>query len=177
MRRAQLHTVCAVTAAAFLLAGSAHTLRGHGAVIRLGASAVAAGDSLGVTGEGLGVSRTIVIRLEGVAFEAPLVTVRGDAHGRFTVKVTVPAETPPGTYRIVASAGDLTASGDLLVTAASPTTSGSLGPPPPPLHGSAEGMTLARRRAAWELAAAAALVLLLAASGIWLAYPDPGGPR
>lgn len=178
MQRARLQKVFLLAAAGCLLAGGAHTLRGHGAVIRLAASAVAAGDSLGVTGEGLGVHRTIALRLEGAAFETPLVTVRGDAHGRFTVKVNVPAATPAGTYHIVATAGELTAASDLLVTsAAAATTTSSIGPPPPPLHASAERIALARRRTAWELGAAAALVLLLAAAGIWLAYPDPGGTR
>ncbi|MFN2383441.1 MAG: hypothetical protein ABR559_04160 [Gemmatimonadota bacterium] len=177
MRRARRHGPALLAVLALLVTGGGHSARGHGAVIRLGANAVAAGDSLAVTGEGLGVDAAIALRLVGAAFEAQLVTIRGDAHGRFAVRVIIPAGTPPGTYRVVASAGDKAAAGDLLVTAVAPLTSGSLGPAPPPLHATAERIALARRRTAWELAAAAALALLLAAAGVWLAYPDPGGHR
>ena len=149
-----------VLAAGLVFSG---VVRGHGAVIRLGAQAVAAGDSLAVTGEGLGENAEITLALEGATGRVVFASLRGDVHGRFTTRVLVPAETPPGTYRVVATAGEDRATAELLVTQGSvePAAAGPDGLHAPEAATAAE-LDLDRRRTPLETALAwgTALVLL-----------------
>lgn len=156
---------------AALAAGSVaiRSAAGHGAVIRLGAPAVVAGDSLAVTGEGLGEGAEITLALEGAIGTTALVTLRGDAHGRFETRVAIPADTPPGTYRVVATAGEDRATVDLVVTsspmAADPAASHGL-------HSTGEAtaaeVDLDRRRSPLGTGLAWGGVGLLVALGVYL---------
>ena len=154
------------------LAGGSIAIRsasGHGAVIRLGAEAVPAGDSLAVSGEGLGEEAEITIELEGATGSTVLATLRGDHHGRFETTVQIPPDTAPGSYRVVATAGEDRATADVLVTAgrvAAETTA------PQEQHSNREAtaneMDLDRHRPTLERGFAWGGVALLVGLGVYL---------
>lgn len=150
---------------------------GHGAVIRLGAQSVAAGDSLSVMGEEFGVRAEIRLVLEGAVGRTALITLRGDADGRFETAVVIPSETPAGGYRIVAEAGEDRATADLLVTAP---VAGE-GSPGHPAAGhdaaqaTAEELSLNRQSPIAERILAWGFVGALVALGAWLARGAKSG--
>ncbi|MBA3583087.1 MAG: hypothetical protein H0W36_00910 [Gemmatimonadetes bacterium] len=169
MRRIDLLLACLGVAVLTSPVG-APRLEGHGESIRLGAGAVAAGDSLAVTGAGFGSRRAVKIALEGAALAAALVTVQTDAQGRFSLAVTIPSEAPPGSYHIVARAGEDRAEADFIVT--EPPAAGTGGGPVPATvlsdRARADAMPLERRRRASEAVAAWSFFVLLVAVGFWL---------
>ncbi len=153
---------------AFLVVGQS-SASGHGAAIRLAATVVTAGDSLALTGEGLGESADITLVLESASFETVLAAVRGDDHGRFATVVRIPPEAPPGAYRVVATAGDDTATADLVVTRATADEKELSDPGQQTLDGArADALELDRRRLPGEAGLAWGVALLLVVLGLWL---------
>lgn len=142
----------------------------HGAEIHLAARAVMAGDSLGIRGEGLGENQPIEIVIEGAAFRTRLAKIQGDDHGRFEIRVLIPAGAPAGSYRVVATAGEDEADASLSVLpprgATKPAPGGVSTAVPDSAR--ADAMPLNRRRTGTEATLAWGAVVLLVAAGVWL---------
>ena len=129
MRRIYLLPSLIVLAAlALMLPGVAQA---HGEpVIAVNPAVVAAGGAITITGTEMEPGEVFVLTLEGSAGSVPLgeATVTGEGEeGGFTVSLTIPAETAPGSYMVQAATEEgETATADLTVTA--PTAEASVGP-------------------------------------------------
>ena len=129
MRRIYLLPSLIVLAAlALMLPGVALA---HGEpVIAVNPAVVAAGSAVSITGTEMEPGEVFVLTLEGPAGSVPLgeATATGEGEeGGFSVTLTVPAETAPGSYMVQAATQEgETATADLTVTA--PTTEASAGP-------------------------------------------------
>ncbi|GIK37085.1 MAG: hypothetical protein KJ077_01990 [Anaerolineae bacterium] len=129
MRRIYLlPSLIVVAALALMLPG---VVLAHGEpVIAVNPAVVAAGGAITITGTEMEPGEVFVLTLEGPAGSVPLgeATVTGEGEeGGFTVSLTIPAETAPGSYLVQAATEEgETATADLTVTA--PTTEASAGP-------------------------------------------------
>lgn len=92
-----------VLALALLAVLSASPLQAHGgAELTVSPSAVTPGSSIQVQGEGVEPGEAFTVRLEGLEVQVVLGSVAVEEDGDFHASFTVPAETPPGLYRIAA---------------------------------------------------------------------------
>ena len=90
-----------------LLAVFVPPLWGHEkGVIRLATKQVAAGGELAIRGEKLPKSNSVILTLVGALATHSLGEVATTATGTFDTKVAIPAAAKPGSYVVVAEAGD-----------------------------------------------------------------------
>lgn len=75
-------------------------------VLKLATRQLVPGDSVGIAGERFGRRAELKIELVEIAGRTRLDTVRTDSLGAFRRAPVVPADLPPGSYRVVAVAAD-----------------------------------------------------------------------
>lgn len=75
----------------------------HGTSLKVDKATAAPGETITLKGEGL-TGGEIKLILSGVQ-DYPLGGVKGDEHGRFEARVTLPADVRPGDYMVIAESG------------------------------------------------------------------------
>ena len=103
-------------------------VQAHGTSVKLDKQSAAPGETITVKGEGISSNGDIKLLLRGMQDYA-LGTARGDEHGRFEQKITLPAEIHPGDYSFVAE-GEKTASARLKIVAGQGAHMGEMKLPP-----------------------------------------------
>ena len=103
-------------------------VQAHGTSVKLDKQSAAPGETITVKGEGISANGDIKLLLRGMQDYA-LGTARGDEHGRFEQKITLPAEIHPGDYSLVAE-GQKTASARLKIVAGQGGHTGEMKLPP-----------------------------------------------
>ncbi len=153
-------TFASPLAAALLLAILAPAVLAHGVVsVAVDPMTVTAGEDVTISVAGVEPNQDRVIVLIGQGIVVPFPTVRTDANGSFTAKLTIPSRLPGGTYRFEAI-GDETLTGDVDVTA----PAGGIAAQALPLQDVPESRT----RNAPETVAIVALALLAGLIGLGL---------
>ncbi len=97
----------------------------HGTSVKVDKASAAPGEPITVKGEGISSNGEIKLSLRGMQ-DYSLGTTRGDEHGRFEQKVTLPADIHPGDYSLMAE-GEKTASVKFKVIAATTEQGGHMG--------------------------------------------------
>ena len=75
----------------------------HGTSLKVDKATAAPGETITLKGEGI-TGGEIKLTLSGVQ-DYPLGTAKGDEHGRFEARVTLPADVRPGDYMVIAESG------------------------------------------------------------------------
>jgi hypothetical protein len=146
--------------AVLLLAVIAPSVLAHGAVsVSVDPMTVTAGEEVTISVSGVEPDQDRVIVLIGQGIVVPFPTVRTDASGSFTAKLTIPSRLPGGTYRFEAI-GDETLTGDVDVTAAAGGIAAQA-----PVDQAIPG---SRTRSGAETAVLAALILIAGVGGLLL---------
>ena len=112
----------------FLLLLVPVVVHAHGTSVKLDKQSAAPGETITVKGEGISSNGEIKLSLRGMQ-DYTLGTARGDEHGRFEQKVTVPADIQPGDYSFLAE-GEKTASARLKIVAGQGGDMGDMKLPP-----------------------------------------------
>lgn len=145
-------------AAALLLAVLAPAVFAHGVVsVQINPMTVTAGEDVTISVAGVEPDQDRVVVLIGQGIVVPYPTVRTDATGSFTAKLTIPSRLPGGTYRFEAI-GDETLTGDVEVMAAA----GGIAAQAP----AEQSVPETRTRGSLETGAIAALALLAGLIGL-----------
>lgn len=153
-----------VVAFVWLLPG---TVRAHGEpVIVVKPISVPAGGEILVSGTEMEDGEVFVVTLEGITTSIPLGEAAVVDEG-FEMTLIIPADVPPGSYRVQASTGEETASADLTVTPAANGVEGA-SPAEDQPEPSAEPMTLDRPGSAIRSISVIVLALLSLGLGFWL---------
>ncbi len=151
-------TLLGPLAAALLLAVLAPSVLAHGIVsVTVDPKTVTAGEDVTISVSGVEPDQDRVIVLIGQGIVIPFPTVRTDASGSFTAKLTIPSRLPGGTYRFEAI-GDETLTGDVDVMAAA----GGIAAQAP----AEQSVPDSRTRGDLETAAIAALAVLVGLIGL-----------
>ena len=111
-----------------LLLLTAVVAQAHGTSVKLDKQSAAPGETVMVKGEGISANGEIKLSLRGMQ-DYELGTVRGDEHGRFEQKITLPTEIHAGDYSVVAE-GEKTASARLKIVASQGGHMGEMQLPP-----------------------------------------------
>ncbi len=151
-------TLLGPLAATLLLAILAPSVLAHGIVsVIVDPRTVTAGEDVTISVSGVEPDQDRVIVLIGQGIVIPFPTVRTDASGSFTAKLTIPSRLPGGTYRFEAI-GDETLTGDVDVMAAA----GGIAAQAP----AEQSVPESRTRGGLETAAMAALAVLVGLIGL-----------
>lgn len=147
-------------AATLLIAVLAPSVLAHGATsVMIDPVTVTAGEEVTISVAGVEPDQDRVIILIGQGIVVPFPTVRTDASGSFTTKLTIPSRLPGGTYRFEAI-GDETLTGDINVIAAA----GGIAAQAP----AEQGVPESRRRDLPETVAIAAFAVIAGLFGLAL---------
>ncbi len=142
------------------------TIRAHGEpVITVSPVSVPAGGEVLVTGTEMEEGELFAITLEGITLSVPLGEAPVAGEG-FEVTLTIPADTPPGSYRVQAAAGEETAVADITITA--PVDRPADDQLASAAEPSAAPMDLDRPQSAARTIAIVAMGLLSLGLGLWL---------
>ena len=99
--------------AVFLLSSLAFA---HGTSLKIDKKAAAPGETITVKGEGIGSNAAITLTLQGMRQDYSLGDAQGNEHGVFEKQVALPGDVQPGTYMLVAAAGNAKATAKLVVS-------------------------------------------------------------
>lgn len=88
----------------------------HGTSLKIDKTAAAPGESIIVKGEGIGSNAAISLTLRGMRQDYSLGDAQGNEHGVFEKQVAIPGDVQPGTYTLVAAAGNAEATARLMVS-------------------------------------------------------------
>lgn len=88
----------------------------HGTSLKIDKKAAAPGETITLKGEGIGSSAAITITLQGMRQDYSLGDAQGNEHGVFEKQVALPGDVQPGTYTLVAAAGNAKATARLVVS-------------------------------------------------------------
>lgn len=88
----------------------------HGTSIKIDKKAAAPGETITLKGEGVGSNSVVTLTLQGVRRDYPLGEVQGNEHGVFEKQAALPDDIQPGTYTLVAAAGNAKATTRLVVS-------------------------------------------------------------
>ena len=88
----------------------------HGTSLKIDKKAAAPGETITVKGEGIGSNAAITLTLQGMRQDYSLGDAQGNEHGVFEKEVTLPGDVQPGTYTLVAAAGNAKATAKLVVS-------------------------------------------------------------
>ncbi len=144
-------------------------------VLKLATRQLIPGDSVATTGEHFGRRAPLKILLVGTVGRRPLAEIRTDSLGALRWTLILPADVPPGSYRVVAVAadGDEVASVDVSVVArASAPMSSHVHEENAP---TARALALARARSPLVTGGALAIIALTFVGGIMLLRRSPAG--
>lgn len=143
------------------------TVQAHGEpVIVVKPISVPAGGEISVSGTEMEDGEMFVITLEGITTSIPLGEAAVVDEG-FQMTLIIPADVPPGSYRVQAAAGEETAFADLTVTPAANGVEGATQAEDLP-EPSAEPMILDRPGSAIRSTGVIVLALLSLGLGFWL---------
>lgn len=146
-------------------------LRAHGgAELTVSPSTVAPGSTIQVEGEGVEPGETFTVRLEGLKAQVALGSVAVGDDGDFHERFTVPADTPPGTYRVVAVSPE----GETLTAELRVLDQAQAAPPEVPATPSAEWMSLDRSRSPGEWTIIGVILLFSTGLGLALVWERRG---
>ncbi|MFQ5434823.1 MAG: hypothetical protein ACE5FD_08100 [Anaerolineae bacterium] len=164
MKKQWIYSLALAVLIVWLLPG---LVRAHGEpVIAVAPVLAPAGGEITVTGTEMEDGEVFALSLEGVATSVLLGEAAVVDEG-FEVTFTIPVDTPPGSYRVQAMAGEETAVADLTVTPAV-TADEADEHAEEPLEPSAEPMALDRPQSALQMSGIIVTVLISLGLGFWL---------
>ncbi len=154
-----------VLALALMVVLSTSPLQAHGgAELTVSPSAVTPGSTVQVEGEGVESGETFTVRLEGLEVQVVLGSVAVGDDGDFHATFTVPADTPPGLYRVTAVSQE----GETLTAELKVLDQAEAAPPEVPSEPSAGWMSLDRSRSPGEWVVIGVTLLLSTGLGLIL---------